>query len=83
MTDEQLAAPLRAFRRAEKALEDRRLELFEAIGQAVVERGVRQSEVARQTGYTREHVRRICNAYIDRRDGKTDTLRIARSASGA
>jgi CRP-like cAMP-binding protein len=78
MTDEQLAAALRAFKRAENVLTSRRLELFEAIGQAVVERGVKQQDVVKQTGYTREHVRRICKAYVDKRDGKTDVLKIAR-----
>lgn len=78
MTDEQLAESMRAYRRAERLLETRREELFESIGRAVTERGVRQADVARQTGWTREHIRRICNAYIDKRDGKTDTLRIAR-----
>lgn len=78
MTDEQLAAALRGFKRAEKALDDRRQQLFEAIGEAIVERGIKQTDVVAQTGYTREHVRRICKAYIDKRDGKTDTLKIAR-----
>lgn len=78
MTDEQLAAALRAYKRAENTLVTRRNELFEAIGEAVVERGVRQTDVVAQTGYTREHVRRICKAYVDKRDGKTDTLKIAR-----
>jgi CRP-like cAMP-binding protein len=78
MSDEQLASALRAYKRAEKALTDRRNELFEIIGEAVVERGVKQADAARQTGYTREHIRRICNAYIEKRDGKTDVLKIAR-----
>ena len=78
MTDEQLAAALRAYKRAENTLATRRNELFEAIGEAVVERGIKQNDVVKQTGYTREHVRRICKAYVDKRDGKTDTLKIAR-----
>ncbi|GAB7044904.1 hypothetical protein [Catenuloplanes indicus] len=78
VTDEQLAAALRAYKRAEDALNARRTALFEAIGEAVVERGVKQVDVVKQTGYTREHIRRICNAYVEKRDGKTDTLKIAR-----
>lgn len=78
MADEQLADSMRAYRRAEKLLETRREELFEAIGRAVTERGIKQADVARQTGWTREHIRRICNAYIEKREGRTDALRIAR-----
>lgn len=66
MTDDPLADALRAFRRAEAALDKRRAELADAIGDAVYGRGVRQADVARQTGYTREHIRRICKDYVDR-----------------
>ncbi len=78
MSDEELAVHLRAYKRAESALDARRQELFEAIGHAVVDRGVRQADVARQTGWTREHIRRICNAYVEWREGKTPKLKIAR-----
>lgn len=78
VTDKQLAVAYGAYRRTERALEARRLELFKAIGEAVVERGVRQADVVKQTGYTREHVRRICNAYFEWRAGKTPELKLAR-----
>lgn len=78
MTDPQLSTALGAFKRAERALDARRADLFKAIGEAVVERGIRQQDIVKQTGYTREHVRRICKAYVDWRDGKTETLKIAR-----
>lgn len=67
MTDDPLADALRAFKRAEANLDRRRAELADAIGDAVVNRGIRQADVARQTGYTREHIRRICNDYTERR----------------
>lgn len=78
VTDPQLAAALGAFKRAEKTLDTRRDELFKAIGEAVAERGVRQLDIVKQTGYTREHVRRICRAYDKWRSGETETLKIAR-----
>lgn len=78
VTDPQLAAALGAYRRAEKTLDTRRDELFKTIGAAVVERGVRQLDIVKQTGYTREHVRRICKAYVSWRNGETETLKLAR-----
>lgn len=51
----------RAYRRAEKALEDRRAALAEAIVLADQE-GVRQADIVKITGYAREHVRRIVRA---------------------
>lgn len=77
MSDTELATALRAYKRAEDLLSRRRSELFDAIGQAVVERGIRQADVARQTGYTREHIRRICNAYIERKAGQARHLEAA------
>jgi CRP-like cAMP-binding protein len=77
MSDTALADSLRAYRRAEDLLSRRRAELFDAIGEAVLERGVRQADVARQTGYTREHIRRICNAYVERKAGQTGKLEAA------
>jgi CRP-like cAMP-binding protein len=70
MSDSELGDALRAYRRAEALLSRRRAELFEAIGEAVIERGIRQADVARQTGYTREHIRRICNDYLARKAGQ-------------
>jgi hypothetical protein len=78
VTDPQLATAHAAYRRAEKALDAKRDELFKAIGEAVTTGRVRQSDVVKQMGYTREHVRRICRAYEDWRDGKTTELKIAR-----
>jgi hypothetical protein len=79
VTDSQLAAAQAAYKRAEKTLDVKRDELFKAIGKAVDEGRVRQSDVVNQLGYTREHVRRICRAYEDWRDGKTPELKIART----
>lgn len=56
----------RAFRRAEHTLEKRRLELAAAIADATVD-GVRQADIVRITGYTREHIRRILRSEADRR----------------
>ena len=78
VTDPQLAAAHGAYKRAEKTLETKREELFKAIGEAVTSGRVRQADVVKQMGYTREHVRRICKAYTDWRDGKTVDLKIAR-----
>lgn len=78
VTDPQLAAAHTAYKRAEKALDVKREELFKAIGEAVTQGRIKQSDVVRQLGYTREHVRRICKAYVEWRDGKTDVLKIAR-----
>jgi hypothetical protein len=80
VTDDQLAAAYAAYKRAEKRLESQRDELFKAIGEAVTERGVRQSDVVKQLGYTREHVRRICLAYVKWRTGEATELKLVRSA---
>lgn len=58
-TDLERAA--KAFRRAEQALEQRRTELAEAIV-AADQAEVKQVEIVRITGYTRETVRRIVEA---------------------
>lgn len=60
---------VRAYRRAESALDKRRRELADAIGHAVLVEGRRQADVVKLTGYTREHIRRICRDYADRRVG--------------
>lgn len=54
----ELERRARAYRRADELREQRRAELAEAIAQAAAE-GVRQVDIVRQTGYTRESVRRI------------------------
>lgn len=53
-----LTEAARAFRRAERAVEQRREELAAAIVQADKD-GMRQVDIVKVTGYTREHVRRI------------------------
>jgi hypothetical protein len=53
-----LADVARAFRRAERVVEQRREELAAAIVQADKD-GMRQVDIVRATGYTREHIRRI------------------------
>jgi DNA invertase Pin-like site-specific DNA recombinase len=50
-----------AYRSAKEALDKARPELAEAIAEAA-RAGVRQGEIVRATGYTREQVRRICRA---------------------
>lgn len=66
MADElaKLADAARAFRRAEATLEKRRMDLADAIVEAAIA-GVRQSEIVKITGYTREHVRRIIRHAAD------------------
>lgn len=54
----------KAFRRAEAVLDRRRSELARAVVEATAA-GVRQSEIVRITGYTREHIRRIVRDHND------------------
>lgn len=67
-----------AHKRAEKTLDAKRDELHKVIGEAVATGRLRQADVVQQTGYTREHVRRICKAYIAWRNGETTALKIVR-----
>lgn len=53
-----LTAKAKAFRRAERAAELLRLDLNGAIG-AALQSGLRQADIVRATGYTRETIRRI------------------------
>lgn len=53
-----LEAAARAYRRAEKAHADRRVQLADAIVKAARD-GVRQVDIVKITGYTRERVRQI------------------------
>lgn len=69
MSDDPLADAVRAYRRAQQAVERRRDELAAAITDAVRD-GRRQAEVARLTGYTREHIRRIVRDETSRRLGE-------------
>jgi len=66
VSNDPVAAAVRAYRRAEAMLDRRRRELADAIGHAVLVEGRRQSEIVKLTGYTREHVRRICRDYEER-----------------
>jgi hypothetical protein len=70
MSDDPVADAVRTYRRAEAALDRKRGELADAIGQAVLVEGRKQADVARLTGYTREHIRRICRDYADRHVGR-------------
>ena len=79
VTDKQLADAFAAHRRAEKMLDARRIELFKAIGEAVISGRVRQSEVVDQLGFTREHIRRICHSYIEWREGRNPEFKVLRS----
>lgn len=58
MTDRLLAAA-RRFRRAEKAYEQAREELAAMIVAAALDDGVKQVDIVKATGYTREHIRRL------------------------
>jgi len=58
MTTTSLEEAARAYRRAEAALERRREELAAEIV-AADQAGMRQVEIVKKTGYTRESVRRI------------------------
>lgn len=57
-TAERLRKAVRAKVTAEKRAEDARAALALAMA-AAIEEGMRQSDVAKLTGYTREHVRRL------------------------
>lgn len=70
MSDDPLADAVRAYRRAQQSVERRRDELAAEIADAILS-GRRQAEVARLTGYTREHIRRIVKDEINRRIGET------------
>lgn len=66
--EDALAEAARAYRRAEAAVIKRREELAEAIV-AADRSGVRQVDIVRVTGYTREHIRRIVAAAKEREQG--------------
>ena len=70
MSDDPVASATRAYRRAEAALDARRADLADAIGRAILIDNRRQADVARVTGYTREHIRRICRDWADRQAGR-------------
>ena len=60
MTSE-LEQAARAYRRAEKALDERRAELVDQVVKAA-KSGVAQVELVRITGWTREHIRKMVKA---------------------
>jgi hypothetical protein len=65
VSDDPVAKAARAYQRAQDTLAARRTDLVEAVVQAVLVHGRRQSEVARASGYTREHVRRLTREHVD------------------
>jgi hypothetical protein len=67
MSDRLLAAA-RRFRRAERAYEQAREELAEAIVEAALDEGVRQVKIVEATGYTREHIRRMVDKAREERE---------------
>lgn len=75
VTDDPVVTAVRAYRRAEAALDKRRGELANAIGHAVLVENRKQADVARLTGYTREHIRRICRDFADRKIGRSRPVR--------
>jgi hypothetical protein len=73
VSNDPVADAVRAYHRAEAALDRRRAELADAIGTAIVVEGRRQTDIVKLTGYTREHIRRICKDFTDRRIGQQAT----------
>ena len=66
MSEDPVTVAVRAFRRAEVTLDRKRRDLADAIGYAALVEGRRQTDLVSATGYTREHIRRICRDYADR-----------------
>lgn len=64
---ESLLGAARRFRRAEKAYEQAREELAEEIVVAALDQGVKQIDIVKATGYTREHIRRLVDDERKRR----------------
>lgn len=64
--DPKVERSLRAYRRAEQLLDRRRSELADAIAEAVMSGRVKQVDMVKQTGYTRETIRRICHDHSAR-----------------
>lgn len=58
MTTDELVAATTAYRAAQEHLDDARRALAGAVV-AAANSGVRQTEIVRITGYTREHIRRL------------------------
>lgn len=83
MTDPQLAAAITAHKRAERALEVKRVELLKAIAEAVTSGRVRQVDAAKELGQTREQIRRICFSVAEWEAGRNPDLKILRKAEPA
>lgn len=62
-TVERLRKAVRAKTAAEKRAEDARAALAVAMA-AAIDEGMRQSDVSKVTGYTREHVRRLVSQTV-------------------
>jgi len=73
--DDPVARAARAYKRAKDTMEARRADLTQAVVHAVLVDHRRQSEVARASGYTREHVRRLCREYLDDAEAFDDAHR--------
>lgn len=59
MTQEELVAAAKAYRRAERIADQRKQELFDEIRAAYNDPSIKTVTIAEITGFTREHVRRI------------------------
>lgn len=57
---QELERVAKAYRRAKRVYEDRRLGLHRAVVESVNLLGMSKSEAARISGYSREYVKRIC-----------------------
>ena len=55
-----LVSAVRAVKRAQEKLDQARDDLHEAIVVAIRDEGWKQRDVVEVTGYSREHIRRIC-----------------------
>ena len=66
MTADPVLDAVRAYRRAAATTDKRRDDLADAIGHAILVEGRKQGEIVKVTGYTREHIRRICVDYAER-----------------
>jgi hypothetical protein len=66
VTEDYVADAAKKFRAAERTMERRKAELFDAMrAYAKAKPDFNKSQVARITGYTREHVDRIVKAGAD------------------
>lgn len=66
MSNPELKRLATAYHRAQKKADDLRAELFDAIRAEAAKDGVKQVDIVDDTGFTREHIRRIVKAGADR-----------------